>query len=404
MSNAVIRSLAAEVAAASAEPRYARLKSLWTRHNGLRKVEKIPVQVFLHRGYTETWKELIPPETLVSHDPLEREIELQLRQKLYRHHNIPDDHVLVPTIWLTPVRPANAEPLWGVALPHVEADDPKGAYAFEPIVRDESDLAKLRYPRFSWDRPATEALVERARELTGDILPVKVLTEDLRANPGERLVEFLGWEGFLFGLAENPRLVHALMDFLTEGFVRFHLDREAQGVLDAEESWWYRIQYEDLPDGTPTNRLTSSWVYITAQTTGGISPAMYAEFIQPYNERIARLFGEGRVYYHGCEDLSRKIDVIRALPNLRRFHVSPWTDLRVAVEKLGDTMVLETHVNPATTTLSLDEAQMRRELRAITEVAGDRIVDINLSDVQTVGGDHRILTRWAEIAQELAAR
>ena len=399
----VIRSLAAEVAAASADQRYAGLKSLWSRHNRLERTEKIPVQVFLHRGYTETWKELIPPESLVATDPLEREVELQLRQKLFRHERIHDDHVLLPTIWLEPARPANAPPLWGVEIAHVEADDPGGAYAFDPIVRTEADLAKLSVPRFVWDEAATGERVARARELVGDLLPVKVLSEDLRGNPGERLVDFLGWEGFLFGLAENPRLVHGLMERLTEGFVQFHLDREARGVVDAEESWWFRVQYEDLPPGTPADRLASCWIYITAQTTGGISPAMYAEFIQPYNERIARLFGEGRVYYHGCEDLGPKIDIIRQLPNLRRFHVSPWTDLRLAAEKLGDSMVLETHVNPATTTLSLNRDQMRREIAAIVEVAGDLVIDINLSDVQTVGGDPKILTAWAEIAQELSA-
>jgi len=404
MGSEVIRALAEEVAEACADPRYARLKSLWTRHNRLEKVEKIPVAVFLHRGYTETWKELVPPEELVSVDQLERDVELQLRQKLFRHRRIPDDFVLLPTVWIEAVRPAAPDRLWGVALPHVSVDDPRGAYTFEPVIREEADLARLRYPSYQWDREATARRIERARDLVGDLLPVKVLSEELRGNMGEQLVEFLGWEGFLYGFAERPRLVHRLMDFLTEGFVRYHQDREAQGVVDAEESWWFRIHYEELPPDLPPNTLRACWIYITAQTTGGISPAMYEEFIQPYNERLARIFGENRVYYHGCEDLTRKIDVIRRLPNLRRFHVSPWTDLRVAAEKLGDGMVLETHCNPATTTLSLDRGQMRREIKHIVDVAGDRIVDVNLSDIQTVGGNPEILTAWAQIAQELSVR
>jgi len=56
-------------------------------------------------GYTYVWQELIPPDTLVSQDPLERTIEVQLGQKLYKHDRIPDDEVLLPTVWLTPVAP-----------------------------------------------------------------------------------------------------------------------------------------------------------------------------------------------------------------------------------------------------------------------------------------------------------
>jgi hypothetical protein len=181
--------------------------------------------------------------------------------------------------------------------------------------------------------------------------------------------------------------------------LNYHRSMEAAGMVNAEPSWHFRVHYDNLPTGMPINRLSSCWIYVTAQTTGGISPAMYEEFIQPYNERIAELFGTNKAYYHGCEDLGPKLDIIRRLPNLRRFHVSPWTDLRTAAAKFGDTMVLETHVNPATTTLSLNPERMRAEIRTIIDIAGDLCIDINLSDVQTVSGDPRILTEWARIAQ-----
>ncbi len=49
-------------------------------------------------------------------DPLERDVELQLRQKLFRHRRIPDDFVVLPTVWLEAVRPTAPDRLWGVAL------------------------------------------------------------------------------------------------------------------------------------------------------------------------------------------------------------------------------------------------------------------------------------------------
>jgi hypothetical protein len=403
MANLVIRDLVQEVKAACADPRYTRLKEMWTRHNRLERAAKIPVSVHLHRGYTETWKELIPPARLLSPDPLARDVEVQLRQKLFRYHHIPDDDVVLPTLWFTPVRPAGQGPLWGVALPKADTHDPAGAYTFEAAVRDEADLAKLRVPRYEIDEAATEALLERVRELVDDQLPVKLVTDELFPNPTEHLVNFLGWDGFLYGFVERPRLVHRLLDFLTEGFISYQREREARGGVDAEGTWGYRVHYEELPPNADPKRLSSCWAYVAAQSTGTISPAMYAEFIHPYNERIVGLFGPRRIYYHGCEDLTPKIDIIATLPGLRRFHVSAWTDLATAVAKFECRVVLEAHVNPGKTVMVDGSAEMREDLRRIVAVAGDSVVDINLADIQTVRGDPSILTTWASIAQEVTS-
>jgi hypothetical protein len=401
--NAVLRALAREVADACADPRYASLKTLWSRHNQLDRSGKTPVCVFLHKGYTETWRELIPPSEIVSTDPLEAELELQLRQKLYRYHHIADDTVVLPTLTVDPPKPPGAGPLWGSEIRHVDASDPHGAYGFSPAVESIDDLSRFRKPEFSCDPEATACLVDRASELVGALVPVVAWRQEVMGNPGEKIVEWIGWDAFLLGLIEQPDLIHAVMGFLTDGMVSYHRSMEKAEVVRADHTWHFRVHFDDLPAGTPTDRLKSCWIYITAQTTGTISPDMYAEFIQPYNARIAALFGDGKVYYHGCEDLGPKIDVIRTLPGLRRFHVSPWTDLPNAVDKLGNSMVLECHVNPATTTLSLNPGRMRDEIRRVLHDARGACFDINLSDIQTVGGDPRILSEWARIAQEETA-
>jgi len=400
----ILRELAHQVREACAHPRYGHLKAMWTRHNRLQKVEKIPVSVHLHRGYTRTWKEIIPPERLLSQEPLEQNLELQLRQKLYRHHEIPDDEVLLPTIWLEPVRPAGEARLWGAPLERATPEDPKGAYTFLPIVREEADVARLHYPRYEVDEPATRRLVDRARALLDDLLPVKLFSDEIRESPGERIIDFLGWEGFLYGFLEHPRLIHAMMDFLTEGMIHYHRERERCGAVDAEASWLWRTHYEELPADEPPTRLRSCWAYIAAQATGTISPAMYAEFIHPYNTRMVELFGPGRIYYHGCEDLTAKLDIIATLPGLRRFDVSAWTDLAACVKQFERRVVLEVQVHPGDTVVVHEEAAMRKALERIVSVAGDCILDINLSDVETVNGNPSVLGNWVRIAQEVVSR
>lgn len=426
-----IGELVERVLEAAADPVYAQRKEMWTRHNRLEKVPKVPVCAFFLGGYPVVWQELIPPDTLVSQDPLERSIELQLRQKLYKHDHIPDDDVLLPTVWIPAVRPTPTESgradrgsrkrtseaididgqdehavegshrLWGLAFQRRQTDEPGGAYKVKPAMASEADMPKLRRPRYEADDAATSSLWERASELVGGRLPVKVSTNELGASPSEAMVSLLGIEAVLYGVIDHPDFVHKMMDYVTEGYIAYHREREAAGAVDAEASWGSRVHYEELPHGADPRRLAQSWTYISAQSLCGLSPEMYAEFLQPYHARLAAAMGENRVYYHACEDIAAKIPIIRDLPNLRRVHVSPWTDLEIAVEQLGRTVVLEVDVHPADTVFVHSQAQMREALERRMDIAGDCIFEINLIGVETVRGNPTVLSTWARIAQEV---
>ncbi len=428
-----IQGLVERVEAAVADARYAPRKEMWTRHNRLEKQPKVPVSVFLHGGYTYTWHELIPPDNLVSRGPLERAIELQLRQKLYRHEHIPDDDVLLPTVWIRSARPqsnatgpgslgelaSNVNPLlrqdadahatedtrlWGLPFRRMQTGDAGGAYKVDPVVTSEGDMADLHHPAYEVDADRTRVLFERVTEMVDGRLPVKIETDELGASPSETVVDLMGIEPVLYGVIDNPAFVHKMMEFVTDGYVRYHRQREASGQIDAEESWKYRIHYEALPSDEDSHRLGQSWTYISAQSLSGLSPGMFDEFLQPYHARLAEVLGHQRVYFHGCEDLTRKIPIIRRLPNLRRFHVSPWTNLGTAVDELGQDFVLEVHVHTAETLLVHTPDQMRENLERIMSIAGRSVIDINLSDIETVNGNPSLLTTWAQIAQEVTAR
>jgi hypothetical protein len=131
---------------------------------------------------------------------------------------------------------------------------------------------------------------------------------------------------------------------------------------------------------------------------------MFDEFLQPYHARLAEALSDNRVYYHGCENLTKKFDVIRRLPNLRRFHISAWADLERAVEELGRQFVLETHISYADTLYVHTRDQMREALTRIVQIAGDCVIDINLGDIETVRGNPSVLTDWARAAQEVTER
>jgi hypothetical protein len=92
------------------------------------------------------------------------------------------------------------------------------------------------------------------------------------------------------------------------------------------------------------------------------------------------------------------------LSNLRRFHVSPWTDLETAVEQLGKDLVLEVHMAYADVLYVLTPEQIRDRLQEIMNIAGDCVIDINMGDIETVKGNPDVLTNWARVAQEVTGR
>ena len=427
-----ITALVERVVEAAADSKYAQRKNMYTRHNRLEKVGKAPVSVHLHRGYRPVWQELIPPDTLVSKDPFERDIELQLRQKLYKHDNIPDDEVMLPTIWVAPARPRVSSVgahvaatdksatlnertygalsrgetrLWGLPFLVRRPEAVGGAYKVEPVVKAEADMASLHWPKYEVDEEATRVLVEQATSLVDGKLPVKIAGDELGASPSETMVSLMGIEAVLYGVIDNPQFIHHMMNFITEGYIAYHKSREAAGAVDAEETWGFRTHYETLPPDTSPHKLASCWWYISAQSLSGFSPRMFAEFLQPYHARLAAAFSDHRVYYHGCEDLSKKIPIIRQLPNLRRFHVSAWTDLETAVRDLGRDFVLETHIAYGEALYVQQTRQkMCEAVDRIMRIAGDCIIDVNLADIETVQGDPSVLTRWALAAQEATSR
>ncbi|MDP6667292.1 MAG: uroporphyrinogen decarboxylase family protein [Dehalococcoidia bacterium] len=429
--------LAERVEEAAADPRYAPRKEMWTRHNRLEKVAKTPVYVCLKRGRGTnanpvTWSELIPLDTRVSTDPMESDIELQMLQKLYKHDNIPDDEVLLPTIWIDPVRPvagatgASGDPaqgddtggssdfegmdakqaarLWGLEFREVRSgDDPGSAYAVDPVVTTEADLAKLKRPQFTIDKDATTERVERASELVGGRLPIALRLDEVGYAPTEVMISLMGMEAVLYGVYDRPEFIHRIMEFITDAMIEYHLEREKAGGVDSEQTWGYRMPYEEIPTGADRYSLELGWASIAAQSMVGLSPAMYEEFAQPYHERLAQVVSKDRIYYHGCEDLTKKLSIIRKLPNLRRFHISPWTDVEAAVDELGRDFVMEVVGHPDTLHVQT-ETEMRDWLERTMEIAGDSIFDLNLGEIETVFGDPSVLRRWAEIAQDVAER
>ena len=107
---------------------------------------------------------------------------------------------------------------WGLEPRWHQSDDPTGARGFDPVLLDRRDLAKLRYPEYTYDKDATDRAAAEMEELFGDILAVK--------RRGVRHISFhlmsmltcrRGLAETMMDMADNPQFVHDAMAFFAEG-------------------------------------------------------------------------------------------------------------------------------------------------------------------------------------------
>ncbi len=394
MPDPILVDLAHRVLELSATEENARRRRLWC---GLHNLS--PERPLCHYAmYNHVWARDMGGAAAFQHTSgLARSIEEQLRARIWKWEHIADDEPMSPTVWLWCPHPPGDARLWGIAVP-LKTDASSGAYFPDPPLHDATDLSALHAPPYEADGAAAARLGGEARDLLGGLLPVKLHTDELHYGPFEWAVKMRGMDRLLYDVIDQPQFVHELMDALTSGMVAYHQAREAAGAVEAESSWSLHPVYDATPEGRE-HRLGGSWAYCHAQSSASLSPAMYEQFVQPYNERIAALFW--RVYYHGCEDLSAKARIIGRLPSLRLFHIGPWTPVPPVLSALGTSVAYEIHAHPARVVYSATPAEMREELATLKRQAEGAAFVLKLCDVETVPDAGACLQTWSRIAREV---
>lgn len=384
--------LAMEIRALHQSTEQQRRRKLWDDVMSLRSTDPI-INFFMYR---HAWKEMAQ-EQLVHREGVAGFVELQLRFKLFQAKHMPDDTPIDPTVFVFPVFPESRPPMWGIEARYVTNEATHGRREL-PVIESEADVAKLREPVFEIDEARTRQAVDQARKLIGDAMPVWVWTDEMGSSPVEHVVSLRGIENLMTDVYDQPQMVHAMMRKVTDGMVSYHRQCQQRGAYRARGVQGH-VPHHAVPAGLESD-LKGGWQYVGAQSAMGLSPAMYEEFIHPYNCRVAET--AGWVYYHGCEDLSQKCGIIQSLPNLRLFHISPWTPPEPVIAKLGNRFAHEVHSHPSHVLFDDDPTQVRDELRRRCAAARGTSHVLTLADVETFGGNFERTVRWARMAREAA--
>lgn len=374
----------------AAAPVMAERASLWRRHNdGDKSCSPVIIEVdsFL--------ADLLPP--LRCEDPFHRELEQIMLTEIIRAEEVGDDRVIPEKLEL-PMR---------IHFRHLDYT-PKIAHASEygfhpePVILDiEQDLAKLKRSVYSYDPAEDRERLERANE----ILPAELSNQKLRwlLVYTKYVVDLMGMEPYFFAMFDSPDKVHELMEFLRTDLEDYILWQEKEGLLTPNNGNHYvgsgSYGFTGTLSGEPV--LGQMWGNLNSQESVSISPEMFGEFVYPYYEKTARLFG--KVYWGCCEPVDRIWDdYISRLPNLAKVSISAWCDEEAMGEKLKDSPVIYSR-KPSPNFVGVpdvfDEEAFAAHIRRTAKAARDCNLEIIMRDIYTLKGDRGRARRAVDIAR-----
>ncbi|MBN1673367.1 MAG: hypothetical protein JXR37_20145 [Kiritimatiellae bacterium] len=375
-------------------------RDLWRR---LHNLERVRPPIWVRGG--RFWDEITEANALECEDPFLRGQEKMLRQSIHRF-GFNDDYIVEP--WLT-VRAALRCRDWGVHGQRTRPAASHGAWKDEYPLQDLADIGKLRMPFHEIDEAATQARVDKLRDVVGDRIEIDVDRSpayvSFAGDLSTALGRLRGIENFMLDMYDNPGGLHRLMAFMRDGVLATHDQAEAAGDWGLTSHQNQAMTYgAGLPEPKPNTRgvpRAQLWAYAAAQEFTLVSPQFHEEFLLRYQMPILAPFG--MVAYGCCEDLSNKIDMLRRnLPNLRRIAVAPAANVRRCAEQIGTDYVICYRPSPADMVCcGYDEGRIRRIVGDALESLCGKVFDVMLKDIDTVQGDQDRLRRWVAVVRTM---
>ncbi|MFO7611585.1 MAG: hypothetical protein R6W99_03740 [Clostridia bacterium] len=399
----ILRELAAVISEISSMDAMDERRRLWASHNALKKVR---TPIYIRDGQ---WSSEIIEPLCECEDDLFRQTELYLRKMKYQFE-VGDDFVIENHIKFPAVHVLPGYGPWGM-VPRMDMSGAEGGCnKIHAALDDIADLSAMKTPEHRIDERQTALNHERLSDAVGDILPVLVERTPYWSRWGGDISTHLGYllgiDGLMWAIYDHPDDLHRLVAFMRDGILKAHAEAEAAGdftLLSHENQSMPYIEGLAGPDGgavqTDRSRL---WVFYAAQEFALISPEHHKEFLLDYQIPIIEKFAYSS---YGCwEDLTRKIDMLREIKNLRRIAVSPFSDERACAEQMGGDYIASWRPSPSTTVcLGFDEENIRGILMKAKKAFEDNgcPYDICLKDVHTIGRDYNRLIDFTRIAREV---
>ena len=194
---------------------------------------------------------------------------------------------------------------FGCKIAFAQGRDPSVA---APCITSLADAAHLHLPDLQRDGLMPRVLETAAYMRAHGPYPVSLTDSQ---SPLDELILMAGHERLYLWMYDQPKIVHELMDLVTEAFIQ-----------------WVKVQ--KAVTGEPWNECygeqgvwvpPSCGVWIADDEAVNLSPRLYAEFIAPHYSRIFKEFGGGVLHF--CGDGSHHGAALLQIEGLRAINSGP---------------------------------------------------------------------------------
>jgi hypothetical protein len=395
----ILRSLAQGFAEIASLPIMAERRANWKRHNALERVR--PTILIFPEG---SWRELLPESPMKCEGAGARRTEWTLRSRIYHHQNFQDDTV-IENEWV--VNRAVHNTGWGLTAKHFRSSMATGAWKFDPVIKTDADLDKIKFPRVYEDEDATARALTAGHELFGDILVVKrkgiahISFHLMNVYTGLRGLEQVMWD-----MVDDPNMVHDAMAKLEEGHHELAPQYVDLNLLSLNNDATYHSTggngySEELPldDFDPDRvRPCDMWASAESQEFDPVSPDMHEEFALQYEKRLLEPFA--LTGYGCCDDLEPKLHLVAEIPGMRRVSIAPMANVDRSAEKLGGDFIFSWKPQPALLVGEFDADMVRDYIRHTLDVSRDCVIEMILKDTHTCENHPERFNDWTRIARE----
>ena len=350
------------------DPKYASLRRFWNEFYALTETKRIPLRITLTMAFFAKNLNI----NLIDHyQKPEKYIEDSLKIIAFQHNEILDDRTK-NGIAINFGEGFESSLFGSNPIFRTHTDPWVGA----PIIQTEKDLENLHYPDFyeSGLMPKVLEVYDTAEKMMKDKIPV--FFERWDRSPWGIAVHLRGLPGLLVDTYRNPDLVHKLLTFLTESRMR-----------------WEREKEKFLGVKTSSGFLSSDEV--NAQV---ISPKIYQVFVHPYEQKLANFYPQGLFYFHSCGDITPFLDTLATIRGLRRIHISPATDFKTAVNKLGGEFVFQKRMHPITDLKLCDPKTLALKIQDVLQTGRNTSMELDPGPIQ----DESLakIQTWIKIARK----